>query len=275
MTMEKVVTLYDSLAHAEAAEANLAAAGFANADMSIVAADAMPTGAALNAPGFWNRLFGRDIQQYEAATYANAVANGGVVLTVRAEEEDVARIVGILNQHKTVNVVDRAVETKIIDKADVAAIPVAKVEVPVAPIVDKLDRDQVLRLAEEQLEVGKKLVEGGATRVRTYVVEKPVEASVTLHEEHAQVARRSIDEPAYVGDVDWGEQVIEVRDMAEVPVVGKTVKYTEEVVVGKVASDRVETVRDTVRDQEVEVEEVPAVTRVETVEKVVVDKDAL
>jgi stress response protein YsnF len=80
---------------------------------------------------------------------------------------------------------------------------------------------------------------------------------VTLHEEHAEVVRRAVSDPDYVKDIDWSDQTIEVLETSEQAVVSKTARVAEEVVVGKTGSDRVETVHDTVRRQQVEVERVP------------------
>jgi hypothetical protein len=63
-----------------------------------------------------------------------------------------------------------------------------KVVVPPPTSAADVRRDQeVVRLAEEQLIVGKRQVDAGITRVRRFRVEKPVEANVTLHEEHVEV----------------------------------------------------------------------------------------
>jgi uncharacterized protein (TIGR02271 family) len=130
--------------------------------------------------------------------------------------------------------------------------------VPARPITSDLGKNEVIRLAEEHLNVGKRLVEQGTTRIRRFVTEKPVEEQVTLHEEHAEVVRRAISDPDYVKDIDWSDTTVEVLETAEQAVVSKSARVAEEVVVGKTGSDRVETVRDTVRRQQVEVERVPA-----------------
>jgi stress response protein YsnF len=155
----------------------------------------------------------------------------------------VPRAMGILNQHNLVDVKDRAVDTGVISKETAAAIaaPAAvAAAVPARPVTSDLGKDQVIRLAEEHLDVGKRLVEQGTTRIRRFVTEKPVEAQVTLHEEHAEVVRRAITDPNYVKDIDWSDTTVEV------------------VVVGKTGSDHVQTVHDTVRRQQVEVERVPS-----------------
>jgi uncharacterized protein (TIGR02271 family) len=118
-------------------------------------------------------------------------------------------------------------------------------------------KDEIVRLAEEQLNVGKTEIQTGITRVRRFVTERPVEANVTLHEEHAEVVRRAVTDPTYLTDIDWTDKTVEVTETAEKAVVGKTARVVEEVAIRKVGSDRVETIHDTVRRQNIEVEKIP------------------
>jgi len=200
MSYEKIVTLFDTAQHAEAAKSNLAKAGFSTDNLSIVSGAELPkSGNALREPGLWHRLFGGEIEQHEAEVYGKAVETGGVVLTVRAEDAEVPRAMGILNQHNTVDVQERALQHGLLEEHEAVPVaPAVAAAIPVKPLVSDVSKDQVLRLAEEQLEVGKKLVEQGTTRIRRFVTEKPVEASVTLHEEHAEVVRRAVTDPSYV-----------------------------------------------------------------------------
>jgi uncharacterized protein (TIGR02271 family) len=259
MNYEKIVTLFDTADHANAAKNNLEKAGFPTGDISMVGSAELPHGtSALREPGLWHRLFGSDIEQHEATIYSKAVEEGGVVLTLRAPKSDVPKAMGILNQHNVVDVQDRAVETGILSKA--AALPVAAAAaaaVPVKPLTTDVSKSEVIRLAEEQLEVGKRLVEQGTTRIRRFVTEKPVEAQVTLHEEHAEVVRRAVSEPEFVKDIDWSDRTVEVMETSEEAVVSKSAHIAEEVVIGKVGTDHVETVHDTVRRQQVEVDRIP------------------
>jgi uncharacterized protein (TIGR02271 family) len=122
--------------------------------------------------------------------------------------------------------------------------------------------EQVLPLSEEQLDVGKRTVDRGTTRIRRYVVERPVEENVTLRGERVTVERRQpIETTAAPGTGAFEERVVEVRETAEEPVVAKTARVAEEVVVGREATERTETVRDTVRREEVEVTDHAGVKR--------------
>jgi stress response protein YsnF len=255
MSYEKVVTLFDTAEHAEYARKNLEKAGFSADDISIVGKKGLADNViALREPGLWHRLFGRDIAEYEARVYGKTVEAGGAVLTLRVADTQLAKAMGILNQHHIVDVSRRAVDTGMIASSE--AFP-ATVPAPAKPLTTEIDKGEVLRLAEEQLEIGKRLVTEGTTRIRRFFVEKPVEAKVTLHEEHVEIVRLAAADPSSIKDVDWSEKTIELVDTHEEPVVSKSVHMAEEVRVGKKATDRVETVRDKVRRQDVEVERTP------------------
>lgn len=115
-------------------------------------------------------------------------------------------------------------------------------------------RDETLKLAEEQVDIGKRRVSDGVVRLRRYTVEEDVSEDISLFDQHADVFRHAVDEPAYLNDVDWSEKTIEVEESHEVPTVNKTARVREEVGLRTEGNERVETVKDTVRRQEVEVD---------------------
>ncbi len=123
---------------------------------------------------------------------------------------------------------------------------------------DEVRDTETLRLAEEQLNIDKRLMQTGTTRIRRFVTERPIEQKVTLHEEHAEVVRKAITSPSSIADVDWSDKSYEITETAEQAVVNKTARVVEEVTLRKAGSDRVETVKDTVRRQQIEVEKAPA-----------------
>lgn len=270
MTYEKVVTVYDTLPHAEKAVSILKAAGYKDDDISVVDRKTLAASGAddveVREPGLWRRLFGSNVLDHEATVYGRAIEGGGVVVTVRVPQEEVPRVMGLLDTHDPVDVLQRAAKVgavppslakAAVTTAAVSAAPVTAAAKAVASAA-KPDASDVIRLAEEQLNVGKRLVQDGTTRIRRFVTEKPVEASITLHEEHAQVLRKAISDPNYIADVDWSDKTIEVIESAEQAVVSKTARVVEEVVVRKEGTDHVETVRDKVRRQQVDVERLDA-----------------
>jgi uncharacterized protein (TIGR02271 family) len=113
-------------------------------------------------------------------------------------------------------------------------------------------QEQVIPLAEEVLTVGTKKVSAGTTRVRRYVVETPVEKQVTLVRERVVVERRRPATDKAAGEM-LTELTIETAETDEMPIVGKTVRLKEEVVIRRERAERVQTVRDTLRRDEIEV----------------------
>ncbi|MCT9846040.1 MULTISPECIES: YsnF/AvaK domain-containing protein [Leclercia] len=116
------------------------------------------------------------------------------------------------------------------------------------------DSRETLKLAEEQIDVSKRRVSDGKVRLRRYTVEDEVSRDISLTAQHASVFRSAINEPGYLNDVDWSEKTLEVEESHEEPVVDKTTYVREEVGLRTETTERAETVKDTVRRQEVEVD---------------------
>ena len=117
----------------------------------------------------------------------------------------------------------------------------------------------VMPVVQEELQVGKRTVQNGGIRVVKRITETPVSELVTLREERATVERHPVDRVATEADfAGFKEGTIEVREQSEEAVVGKTARVVEEVVVGKQVTEREETVSDTVRRTDVDVETIPA-----------------
>jgi hypothetical protein len=69
------------------------------------------------------------------------------------------------------------------------------------------------------------------------------------------VERRPVDRPASDADINaFREETIEVTTSAEEAVVAKSARVVEEVVIDKDVTERTETIRDTVRRTDVDVE---------------------
>ena len=94
-------------------------------------------------------------------------------------------------------------------------------------------------------------------RVRSFVVEEPVHEEVRLREEHVEIERRPVNQPAATGaagDV-LREGTVELQETAEEAVVAKEAIVTEELHVQKRADERVQQLDDTVRRTEVQVDD--------------------
>jgi stress response protein YsnF len=264
MAYETLVAAFDTPAHAAAAIEALKAGGFHEDDLSIFDKDRLSAGSKdVKEASLWHRLFGGNLYKHEAAVFGQTVDRGGSVLTLRVLDSEVAHAMGILDLHRPIDVQDRAVTSGIATSATVdsaaraiAESPIAAVQkVAVTPKVAET-HDEVLRRAEEQLQVGKKNLETGRTRVRRFTTEREVAEDVTLHEEHAEVLRRAITEPVKAADLDWSDREIEVVETAEQALVSKTARVVEEVQLKKVGTDHIETVHEKLRRQQAEIQRV-------------------
>jgi len=243
ISSDEMVVLFDTVAESQRAEKALEAAGFPDPEVNTLDRNAISALAGKGdfGPAFWRTLFGHEVTLYEGAAFKKALTSGGAILTVRTHNnEEAKRAEKVLANHNPVDIEARG--------AGLIAEHRALGDV----------KDEVLKLAEEQLDVGKRRVETGKTRIRRYVVERPVEAKVTLKEEHAEVIRKALENPTLVADAewDWGDSTIEFIESREEPVVTKKARIAEEVRLHKGETQRVETIKDTVRKQEVKVERV-------------------
>ncbi|HUS29930.1 MAG TPA: YsnF/AvaK domain-containing protein [Kofleriaceae bacterium] len=113
-----------------------------------------------------------------------------------------------------------------------------------------------LDVIEERVTVGKREVSKGGVRVRTSISERPVEEQVQLTEERIDIQRERVDEAISPNAADAGltEDEFVVTARGEEAVVGKEARIVERVHVGKQADTRTETIRETERRRDVEVE---------------------
>lgn len=117
------------------------------------------------------------------------------------------------------------------------------------------DEDEVIPVVDERLVVGKRDVNLGRVRVRSYIREEGVSADVNLREERVTIDRRSVDRPLTDADAAFRDRTIEAEEHAEEAVVGKEARVTEEISLRKEGSEHQETINDTVRKTEVEIED--------------------
>ena len=122
--------------------------------------------------------------------------------------------------------------------------------------------DKTIPVIEENVNIGKREVESGGVRLRSRIVERPVEENLRLREERVFVERVPVNRPATDADFDtFREGEIELTETSEVPIVNKEARVVEEVRLNKEVTERDETVRDTVRKTDVDVEKLSDETR--------------
>ena len=273
-----LVGMFDTQAEASAAQSKLLAAGFAAGALRMTGATDASTGtstttgtaAATTAPHqegaiarFFDHLFGSDDDDLDVdhhkSTYGEAFRRGSYGLTVEtASEGEMVKAEQILNAAGAIDVDERS-EAWRNEGWTGAAANVGTGATAGANAAVETGTPRKLQEVEEQLQVGKRAVARGGVRVFTRMTEVPVEESVTLREERAAIKRTAVDRVASAADLEaFKEGSIEVRETGEEAVVSKTARVTGEVEVGKTATEREETIRDTVRQTKVEVETIDA-----------------
>ncbi len=112
----------------------------------------------------------------------------------------------------------------------------------------------------EELTVGTRKVATGGVRVTSSVSEAPVEKTVTLREERVEAERTPASRKLSAEEAEAAFQgrTVEALGTREEAEVSKVARVVGEVSLGKRVSEREETVRDTVRRTEVEVEQIGA-----------------
>ena len=102
----------------------------------------------------------------------------------------------------------------------------------------------------------KREVGRGGVRVRSYVTETPVHEQIRLRQERVNVERRPVDRATDdLGADAFKERTIELNETSEQAVVSKEARVTEELRIHKDVEQRTQTISDTVRRTEVEVED--------------------
>jgi len=239
--------------------------------------------------GILGRLRRAGVPEDDSHMYAEGVRRGGSLVIARLDDANVDRGLEIMSSHRPVDIDERGSSWRSEGwtRYDESAGPYTGTGLTDAATgmrganeatTARTGEETVIPIAEEQLSVGKREVERGAVRVRSYVVETPVEESVRLREENVNVERRRVDRPADATADAFRERTIDVTETAEEAVVSKTARVTEEVVVSKDVSERTERVSDTVRRTEVDVENAADTDRTvnrDTVNRDTVNRDTL
>ncbi|WP_426957766.1 YsnF/AvaK domain-containing protein [Muricoccus radiodurans] len=281
--MQRTITgLFDTRADAEAvAEHLIAHDGIARSQITIHGADstAMPVTMEKDS-GFWATLRELFISDEDRYTYSEGIRRGGYVVSAVVDETQVTHAMDVFEQHGAVDLDAREAEwrksgwtgyqatstgttgstaaagmtTATGTTTGASAMGVASTGATMAAR-DRVEGEEVIPVVEERLSIGKREVEHGRVRVRSYIVETPVNESVTLRDERVHVERRAVDLPLSAAEDAFRERTIEAVEHTEEAVVSKEARVKEELVIRKDVGQRTETVSDTVRRTEVEVDD--------------------
>ncbi len=204
------------------------------------------TGIGEKVSSFFRNLTGGDEDVHNH--YASGVNQGGALLTATVDDNDASAVAATLKEYGAREIEGGNQQRPVasatsanFDKSQTGANMTGETAIPIV---------------EEELVVGKREVDRGGVRIYSHVVERPVEADVTLRDERVNVERRAVNRPATAADFTTGESSFELRATGEEAVVGKNSRVVEEVLVGKQSNERTEAIHDTVRKTEVEVEQI-------------------
>jgi uncharacterized protein (TIGR02271 family) len=258
----------------EVTDSSLAAGapGVVGAPLGAVPESGTTTASSAVSGGILSRLRRAGVPEDDSHMYAEGVRRGGSLVIARLDDDSVDRGLEIMSNYRPVDIDDRGSQwrTEGWTRYDESAGPYTGSGLTQAAAAmrdtnettsanltgaSRTGDETVIPIVEEQLSVGKREVERGGVRVRSYVVETPVEESVRLRDETINVERRRVDRPAADVTADaFRERTIELTETDEEAVVAKTARVTEEVVISKDVTERTERVSDTVRRTEVDVE---------------------
>jgi uncharacterized protein (TIGR02271 family) len=271
MTQQTIVGLYASRALADSARSSLCDAGISDDDIS-VGSDSSAEDEQL-APKrddrLWDWLFGSELSEAERDRYSGHLRSGHIAVSVRAHSDaESEQIVAVLERfdpididgdetpHGSVGELDTA-RTSGTSPALTGSAAFAAAEDRAAARRVASEGDRVIPLAKEELEVGKRQTER-RFRIRTHVIERPVEQQVHLRDERVVIERRPASGDGAAGAASHEAREFDVVERHEAPVVGKRVAANEEVVIRTDATERVETVSDTVRETKLDVNKAAA-----------------
>lgn len=206
--------------------------------------------------GFFESLADFFMPDEDRYTYAEGLSRGGYLVVVDGlNEAYYDTVVDILDDEGSINLDERQQSWRSEGWTGFEGASSAQTELRNDTRERAEGDSEAIPVVDERLVVGKRDVNLGRVRVRSYVREEPVSADVNLHDEHVTIERRHVDRPLGDADAAFRDRTIEAEEHAEEAVVGKEARVTEEISLRRESSDHTETVSDTVRKTEVEVED--------------------
>lgn len=200
---------------------------------------------------FFNSLFNND--KKNANNYTNAAADADSIVTVHVADEERAREAAfVLDKNGAVDI-DGTSTGQNRHNLTGNNNNYAAAHQNSAPA----QTGTTIPVIEEQMQIDKQVVETGGVRVKSRIIEKPVEENVRLRNQYVIVNRNSVNRDVTQDDLsNFREGEIEFLELAEIPVVAKQARVVEEVEIGRQVSEHEEIVHETLRKTDVEVEEI-------------------
>lgn len=218
--------------------------------------DRVQSGTVENTDGvsnFFSNLFGGN----DDAKKHTEVARRGWVVTVHANtKQEAERVAEILDNSGAVDVDERA-QQYMGQSTTAQGTDMTSRQTTQTPgnTNQHGGSDMSIPIIEENMQVGKRQVETGGARIRSRIIEKPVQENMRLREEHINIERNAVNRPATDKDfANFKEGELNITEHKEVPIVNKEARVVEEIRVNKTTEEHNETVRGTVRKTDVQVD---------------------
>ena len=256
--MSRTVTaLYDTRAEAEAARERLSSQFDVEGRARIIDKSSTESG---EGSSDFHRV---PLSSEDRHAYGEGLNRGGFMLCAEVDEdEDADRIVAILEETSSVDMDERQNSWRQegwSGQSEFGQSQSGQSQSATTGTRDNVIEEEHIPIVQEELRVGKREVERGGARVRSYVEERPVSEQVNLREEHVSIERQPVDQKLSSSDFAdkdlLQERTVEMRERSEEAVIGKDARVTEELVVRKTADQHTENVQDTVRETKVEVDD--------------------
>lgn len=218
--------------------------------------------------GFFGSLKDMFVPDEDRFTYAEGMRRGAALLNISIDDSKIEQASDVLEHAGAVDLDAQeeswrqtgwtGYDATAHQAVGVAPVAAMKTQATMAPA----GQDETIKVVQERLVVGKRVVDSGRVKIRSYIVERPVEETVSLHQESVHVTRQPVDRVATAADLAaFGEKTIEARAMSEEVVVGKEARVVEEIAIHKDATDRSETIHETVRETKVDVDDTVTTTK--------------
>lgn len=247
-----VIGLFDSTQRANMAVRDLETSGVSKSNVEVIS---KPGGAA---GGLTDKLRNAGIPDDMVRAYDEGIRRGHTLVHVSAEDRSADLVADVLDRHGAMHIEDLLTTRTTSQAAGArpAQQPQAAKPTPGRAAREAAPGESIReQVVQEELVVGKQPVARGGVRIFTRTSERPVTERIGLRDETIRVDRRPVDRPATEADINRpGDREAVIREVDEEPVVGKRARVVEEVVVSKEAHERQETVRDTVRRRDVDVQ---------------------
>jgi uncharacterized protein (TIGR02271 family) len=282
MTTRTITAIYDSETDAQQARERLTRVGLDDDDVRIVSQNLTSSSVSSDASGSEDKGMWESIKDFfvgddDRTTYSEGLRRGGYLLTARVDDDRTDEAIAELEQTNAIDLDQRSEQWRSEGWTGTAAMSSTMAPADGSTAASSSfgtnqsstsgsmgtmrdttasTDEQAIPIVEERLRVGKREVERGGVRVRSYIVEEPIREDVSLREERVEVERRPVsDTTARAGEGLLQERTIEISERGEEAVVAKDTVVTEEVVVRKTSDERVESIDETLRHTEVDIDD--------------------